>query len=166
MTTGRINQVAAASARGVQPGAAPQEPPLSVPTNCGARGGRVSCRPLAGERLRNPPPSPAETRESFSTLSLTSTGRPCRPTCQTGTGVPGFERLGGAGSNVIPESFSLLLASLGRRRHQPGRQGRAGGVRLRNPCEVLPVWFGREAAGRHSLPGEVPSPGRRRPVPA
>ena len=35
MTTGRINQVAAASARGVQPGAAPQEPPLSVPTNVG-----------------------------------------------------------------------------------------------------------------------------------
>ena len=30
MTTGRINQVAAASERGVQPGAAPQEPPLSV----------------------------------------------------------------------------------------------------------------------------------------
>ena len=150
MTTGRINQVAAASERGVQPGAAPQEPPLSVSDKF--RGAGWPDGGLTQASL--PPPSPAGTRcIHFDPLSHFDRPAPFGGEADL-TDWHGRARLratGGAVSNVIPENTLSTCVCLAWPQATPTR---GGGVRLRNRCEVLPA-VRPGGCGRHSLPGEV-----------
>ena len=160
MTTGRINQVAAASERGVQPGAAPQEPPLSVSDKF--RGAGWPDGGLTQASL--PPPSPAGTRcIHFDPLSHFDRPAPFGGEADL-TDWHGRARLratGGAVSNVIPENTlsTLCLPRLaagdtdprrGRALAKPVRglaSGSAGRLREAQPAGRGPHSSGRRRNG-------------------